>query len=75
MSKVIVGGGIGGDGGAYALKVEGGLLKAEVGYPVAKILDPIKKNFVDKLKALIPGSWDDALIDAAWAEAVKVLSE
>lgn len=48
---------------------------ATVGYPVIKVLDPIKKNFVDKLKALIPGTWDDALIDKAWAEAIALASD
>jgi hypothetical protein len=46
-----------------------------VGYPVADLLDPVKKNFVDKLKALIPGTWDDVLIDKAWLEAVALISE
>lgn len=48
---------------------------AKVGYPVIKVLDPIKKNFVDKLKALIPGEWDDALIDKAWNEAIALASD
>lgn len=51
------------------------VIDAKVGYPVAKVLDPVKKNFVDKLKALIPGTWDDALIDKAWDEAVALVSE
>ena len=75
MSKLLVGGLVGGDGAAYALKSEGGALKAEISFPLAKLLEPIKKNFVDKMKAVIPGSWDDALIDQAWNEAVKFLSE
>lgn len=61
--------------GKVGLGISEGMLVATVGYPVEKILEPIKTQFVDKLKALIPGTWDDALIDAAWADAVKLLSE
>lgn len=69
--KVIVAGPIGGDGGEYALKVDAGKLKAEIGYPIEKVLEPVKKNFVDKLKGLIPGDW----IDKAWSEAVKFFAD
>lgn len=72
--KKLVDGKLGADG-TYALAVEEGNLTAKVGYPVMKILEPIKKNFVDKIKALIPGDWDDKLIDEAWESAVNSLSE
>lgn len=69
---------IGADGmGKVAASIDGSDLVASVQarIPMAKILDPIKKNFVDKLKDLIPGSWDDAIIDAAWNDAVKMLAD
>lgn len=76
-----------GDKGSVALTVEAGKLRLSAsyidrgdislsgGYPVADLLDPVKKNFVDKLKGLIKGDWDDALIDKAWLEAIKAVSE
>ncbi len=73
--KKILEGAIGKDGGTYGLSIEDGNLVAKVGYPVSQVLEPLKKNFVDKLKAVIPGDWDDALIDKAWQEAVDYLSE
>lgn len=74
MAKELVKGAIGTDG-SYKLVVADGELQATLGYKVAAVLAPVKKNFVDKLKALIPGTWDDALIDKAWDESVKYLSE
>lgn len=75
MSKSIVKQPLGADGGFAELVVEEGNLVVKAGYPVAKILEPIKKNFVDKLKTAIPGTWDDVIIDNAWNEAVKIVTE
>lgn len=72
--KKLIGGPIGG-GASAELAVNAGNFEAKVVYPVASVLAPIKKAFVDKLKALIPGSWDDVLIDKAWAEALKFLAD
>lgn len=77
---------IGGDGGQVSggLYVGDGKLKVTVEgtYPIDKIVDAITKPLdplKEKLKALIPGTWDDPLVDkafeAAKAEIVKVLSE
>ena len=73
--KELLSGNLGADGGKYALQIEGGSLVAQVGYPVEKILQPLKEKLVDRLKNLIPGDWDDAIIDKAWQEAVDFLSE
>ena len=73
--KSIISGDIGHDGGKYALEVESGNLQAKIAIPLVKVLDPIKVNFVDKLKRLIPGEWDDKLIDEAWAKAVASLAD
>lgn len=64
---------IGGDGGAIVVNVTELDLILAVAYPKAKVLEPIKKNFIDKLKAIIPGTWDDILIDKAWEDALKGL--
>lgn len=77
---------IGGDGAhaSGALGVDGDQLVAQVAvkYPLAKVIEPATKaldGLLDKLKAAIPGSWDDALIDKFKADykddLVKLLSE
>lgn len=73
MTKEIIAHSIGGDGGTAALGIDGDKFAVEIKYPIAKVLEPVKAAFVDKLKALIPGTWDDVLIDGAWAEAMKLL--
>lgn len=72
MERNLVDGEIGHSGVKYDVGTENGMLKVQLEYPIVKILEPIKANFVDKLKKLIPGSWDDLLIDEAWAEAVAL---
>jgi len=75
-----------GDGASAtgALVIEEQLLKAkvEVSYPVSKIVEPATKaldQLLDKIKAAIPGTWDDVLIDKFKAEykddLVKIISE
>lgn len=66
---------IGADGGVASIAIDAGMLELKVGYPVAKIVEPLKSKIVDKLKAFIPGTWDDVLIDKAWAELVAELSD
>lgn len=66
---------VGGDGGKFSVQVEGGQLKLEIGYPVAKLLEPIKEKVLDKIKALIPGNWEDSILDKGWAELVASVSE
>lgn len=63
--------------GKLTLVVEEGQLKAKIegSYPMMDLLAPVKTKFVDKLKGLIPGEWDDKLIDDAWAKAVASLTE
>jgi hypothetical protein len=67
-----------------ALGVEGSNLVAEVkvGYPIAKIIDPATAEvdkLLEKLKGLIPGDWDNPLIDGFKLEykasLLKALSE
>jgi hypothetical protein len=64
-----------GSDGAAALVIADGKLKLEVGYSVAAILSPVKSAVIDKLKAAIPGTVDDAILDRLWDELVKALSE
>lgn len=73
---------IGGDGGKAELGVSGDQLSLAVSFPLAKIIQPATQVLdaqLDKLKALIPGSWDDAAIESFKAEyhaqLVKLLSE
>ena len=77
---------IGGDGAkaSAGLAVAGDALELalKVTYPIAKIVEPATSVLdaqLDKLKALIPGDWDDLAIDKFKAEykaeLVKVLSE
>jgi len=80
--KTIVEKEIGGDGAKAGLYLDDGKLKAEVSYPVAKVVEAIVKPLdplKEKLKALIPGNWDDPLVESAFegakTEIVKLLSE
>ncbi len=73
--KTLVSMPVGGDGGSVALGVDGKDLALSVRYPMAKALEPVKALFVDKLKAIIPGTWDDMLIDKAWSEALELLDD
>lgn len=77
---------IGGDGGKIqaGLGVQGDQLAAQVvvTYPIAKIVEPATQALdaaLDKLKAAIPGDWDDKLIEnvkvSYKTELVKLLSE
>lgn len=78
--------GVGGDGGKVAGSVgvdQSDLVaQVQVRYPLAKVVEPATSaldKLLDKLKAAIPGSWDDALIDKFKAEykedLVELLSE
>jgi len=75
MAKVLFKQPVGGDGGEVSAGVESKNLFIKVSYPVEKIVQPIKEKFIDKLKTAIPGSWDDMLIDAAWASALREVQE
>ncbi len=77
---------VGGDGASVkgALGVEGSNLKLELSamYPIEKIVEPATKavdSLLDKVKALIPGDWDDVMIEKFKVEykeeLVKMLSE
>ncbi len=76
---------IGADGHAGgSVGIEGDKLKIELHatYPIAKIVEPATTALdkqLDKLKAAIPGTWDDALVESFKAEykqeLVKLLSE
>ena len=63
-----------GDGQAV-LDIDAGMLEVKIQYPVAKLLEPLKANVIDKLKAAIPGTWDDGILDSLWESIVKALSE
>lgn len=77
---------VGGDGAKASggFYVEEGMLKAkaEIMYPIAKVVDAVVKPLdplKEKLKALIPGDWDNPYIDKAFDDAkqaiAKMLSE
>ena len=77
---------IGGDGAKASggVGVEGDQVVAQVkiSYPIAKIVEPATKAIdaaLDKLKNLIPGDWDNPMIDKIKAEykeeLVKLLGE
>lgn len=80
--KTIIKEKIGGDGAEAALVVEAGMLRAQVSYPIAPLVDAVVKpvdKLKEELKKLIPGNWDDPIIDGlfsgAKAELTKLLSE
>lgn len=82
MSKVLVEKAIGGDGAKASLVIEGGSLQAVVSYPIAGLVDGVVKQLDPlkaKLEALIPGDWENPLVDKAFAEIkdqlTKLLSE
>lgn len=64
---------IGGDGGAISLGTDEQFLVVQAKYPKAKLLADFKAKFVDKLKLAIPGTWDDAIIEKAYQDAVAGL--
>lgn len=77
---------LGADGAkaAGSLVIQEGSIKAqvEVSYPLAKIVEPVTNALdkaIDKLKAAIPGEWDDALLDKVKVEykeeITKLLAE
>lgn len=77
---------LGGDGGQVkaALGVEEKALKikAEVSYPLEKVIEPVTKvvdGMLDKLEQLIPGDWDKAIIESLKVEykakIVEAISE
>lgn len=77
---------IGGDGLVVGgqVGVEASSLKLELSasFPIAKIIEPATAavdSLIDKLKAAIPGNWDDVILDQAKQEykeeLVKLLSE
>lgn len=63
----------GGDGGTITVTSDGGNLNVVVSYPLAKLLGPVKADVVDKLKTLLPGTWEAPLIDAAWDAIVAAI--
>lgn len=66
---------LGNTGGELVVKSEDRKLKAELSHPIDPVLALVKANFVDKLKKIIPGTWDDVLIDQAWERAVSEVIE
>jgi len=73
---------IGNDGAKVqgGLVISEGMLKAEVSvnYPLAQIVEPVTSlldKAIDKLKAAIPGEWDDALLDKVKSEYKDELSK
>jgi 6-phosphogluconate dehydrogenase (decarboxylating) len=77
---------VGGDGAkaSGALTVDAMNLTAQVmvQYPTAKVIEPATKaldSAIDKLKALIPGNWDDVMLEGVKAEykqeIAKLLAE
>jgi hypothetical protein len=72
--------------GADGAKAEGavvivdGNVKAQVSisYPLTKIIEPATTALdkaIDKLKAAIPGTWDDALLDKVKTEYKEELAK
>lgn len=79
--KVLIEKDFGGDGGKVGAYIEDSNLKVSVSYPLEKVISPATSaldGLLDKLKATIPGTWDDALIDKLKveykADLVKFLS-
>lgn len=64
-----------GSDGSVAMKIDGGMIKAEVGYKLEAVLHPLKAGVVDKLKAAIPGQIDDAIIDSLWDALIAAVAE
>lgn len=80
--KVLIEKEFGGDGGKVGAYIEDEALQVKVSYPLIKVIQPATNaldGLLDKLKAAIPGTWDDALIDKLKdeykADLVKFLAE
>lgn len=77
---------IGGDGakakGSLGVDADQLKLQLAVSYPIAKVIEPATSaldGLLEKVKALIPGDWDNVMIDKFKdeykKELVKLLSE
>lgn len=82
MSKVIYETAVGGDGGKAGLYVDGGDISVKATFPIAKIVEPATKALdaaLDKLAQVIPGDWDNALIEKVKVEykeeLIKLIAE
>lgn len=67
---------IGGDGGKAGAYVDESNITVSVSYPISKVIEPATKavdNLLDKLKDLIPGNWDDPIIEGLKDEYKKDL--
>jgi hypothetical protein len=64
-----------GQEGMYGLKIEDGMIKAEVGYKLEVLLAPLKDKVIDKIKTAIPGELDDMVLDRAWAALMEAVAE
>lgn len=80
--KVLIEKEFGGDGGKVGAYIDAEALQVKVSYPLIKVIQPATNaldGLLDKLKAAIPGTWDDALIDKLKdeykADLVKFLAE
>ena len=73
---------LGSDGGLAGFYIDGKMVEVKVGYPIAKLLDPVLEKLnplADRLKELIPGNFEDAIVDdlvvKIKAEVVKLITE
>lgn len=80
--KTIIERPLGNDGAKVGLYIEEGNLVQKASIPVDKLVKPLKDALDPlkaKLEALIPGDWDNPLIDKAFDESfnllVKLLTE
>lgn len=69
MQKEIINEEIGGDGGKIVFGIDQGAFKAEVSYPIGKLIQPAK----DALKNLIPGEKYDGYVDTVVDKVLEFL--
>lgn len=76
--KTIVEKPLGEDGAKAALVLADGYLEARVSYPLAKVADAVMKPLDplrEKLKNIIPGDWDNPIVDKIFDEAKEELTK
>ncbi len=67
--KTVIESPIGGDGAVAGVYIDAGMLSAKISLPVAKLAEPIVVELEvlrAKLEDVIPGDWENPLVDAAF---------
>ena len=73
--KVLFSKPIGGDGGKITAQLNGGNVEIVISYPAAAVLAPLKDEICGAIERMIPGDYENGLVEGAFDSAVKQLAE